>query len=72
MHLKIPENIAARDSIQFVFKLKGLSKLQCQEFQIQLICFRNVETKCKSNQELCPVFIESGMNKQNFKLEAFY
>jgi gliding motility-associated-like protein len=70
LHLKIPENIAARDSIQFVFKLKGLSKLQCQEFQIQLICFRNVETKCKSNQELCPVFIESGMNKQSFKLEA--
>lgn len=70
LHLKIPENIAAHDSIQFVFKLKGLFQLQCQEFQIQLICFRKVETKCSSSQELCPVFIESGMDKQVITLEA--
>lgn len=70
LHLKIPENIAPQDSIQFAFKLKGLMQMKCQEFQIQLICFRNVETKCSSSQELCPVFIESGMDKQVIKLDG--
>lgn len=70
LYFKIPENIAPLDSIQFIFRLNGLLQLQCQEFQIQLICFRNVTTKCNTTQEFCPVFIESGMDKRTFKLKS--